>query len=117
MQNGNAQKVTEPDFQKNNFPAENAVNMPEKPVFRHFLEISSLVFSDFFAPRCVLAIFKTWLSPIFEKNFFPAENTGNMPELAIFADFHWTFFLYVVVFSLKNIINNNAHHQAWFNCH
>ena len=29
------------------FPAENAGNMPEKLVFWHFLEISSLVFSDF----------------------------------------------------------------------
>ena len=46
MQNGNAQKVTEPDFQKKNFPAENAGNMPEKPVFWHFLEISSLIFPD-----------------------------------------------------------------------
>ena len=32
---------------RNFFPAENAGNMPEKPVFWHFLEISSLVFSDF----------------------------------------------------------------------
>ena len=28
-------------FKKNFFPAENAENMPEKPVFGHFLEISS----------------------------------------------------------------------------
>ena len=34
-------------FEKHFFPAENAGNMPEKPVFRHFLEISSLVFSEF----------------------------------------------------------------------
>ena len=44
----------------------------------------------------------------FEKIFFPAENAGNMPEIAIFADFVQTFFFYFVVFSLKNIINNNA---------
>ena len=38
-------------FSKNIFfPAENAGNMPEKPVFWHFLEISSLVFSDFLHP-------------------------------------------------------------------
>ena len=43
---------------------------------------------------------KTWPSPIFEKNFFPAENAGNMPEMAVFADFHRTFFfLYFVVFT------------------
>ena len=34
-------------FEKNNFPAKNAGNIPEKPVFEHFLEISSLVFSHF----------------------------------------------------------------------
>ena len=49
-------------------------------------------------------------------HFFPADNAGNMPEIAAFTVFHSTFFLYVVVFSLKNIINNNAHHQAWFIC-
>ena len=53
---------------------------------------------------------KIWPSPIFEKNFFPAENAGIMPEIAIFADFVWTFSLYFVVFSLKNITNNNANH-------
>ena len=47
MQNGNFQNVMEPDFRKTFFPVENAGNMPEKPVFWHFLEISSLVFSDF----------------------------------------------------------------------
>ena len=35
-------------FSKNIFfPAENAGTMPEKPVFWHFLEISSLVFPEF----------------------------------------------------------------------
>ena len=36
-----------PIFEKHFFPAENAGNVPEKPVFRHFLVISSLVFPDF----------------------------------------------------------------------
>ena len=36
-----------PIFKKHIFPAENAGNMPEKPVFWHFLEISSLVYSNF----------------------------------------------------------------------
>ena len=35
--------------------------------------------------------FLWWPSPIFEKNFFPTENAGNMPEIAIFADFVRTF--------------------------
>ena len=46
----------------------------------------------------------------FRENFFPAENAGNMPEIAVFADFVQTFPLYFVVFSLKNVSNNNAHH-------
>ena len=59
---------------------------------------------------------KTWPSPIFEKNSFPNENAGNMPEITVFADFHRTISLYFVVFSHKNIINNNVHHKAWFFC-
>ena len=43
MQNGYAQNVTGPDF----FPTENAGNILEKLVFVFFLEILSLVFSDF----------------------------------------------------------------------
>ena len=62
--------MTEPDFRKTYFPAENAGNMPEKPVFWHFLEISSLVFCIFFAQRCVIAMLKTWPSSIFKENFF-----------------------------------------------
>ena len=41
MQNGNPQS---PISGKNFFPAENAGNMPENPVFWHFLKISSLYF-------------------------------------------------------------------------
>ena len=47
---------------------------------------------------------KTWPSPIFEKIFFPAENAGNMPEIAVSADFHWTFSLYFVVFFHTNTL-------------
>ena len=45
-QNDNAQNVAEPDFRKKKFPAENAGNMPEKPVFWHFFEILLLDFSE-----------------------------------------------------------------------
>jgi len=55
---------------------------------------------------------KTWQGPIFKKNFFLAGNPGNMPEIAVFADFHWTFSLYFFVFSYKNIIDSDVHHQA-----
>ena len=51
-------------FSKNfSFPGENAGNMLEKPVFWHFLEISSFVFPDFFAQRRVLVMPKIWPSP------------------------------------------------------
>ena len=50
----------------------------------------------------------TWLSQIFQENLFPAENAGNMPEIAVFANFVRTFSLYFVVFSLKNINNNQC---------
>ena len=44
----------------------------------------------------------------FWEKIFPAV---NMPEIAVFVDFHWTFSLYLVVFLHKNIINNNTHHK------
>ena len=47
MRINNAQNMTESDLKKKFFPAENARNVPEKLVFWHFLEILSLVFSDF----------------------------------------------------------------------
>ena len=37
-------------------------------------------------------------SDIFQENFFPAENAGNIPEVAVFADFDQTFSLYFIVF-------------------
>ena len=93
MQNGNAQNVTEPDFRKKIF---NAGNMPENQFFGISSRFS-LFFSDFLLKECVLAMLKTWPSSIFEKNVFLAKNTGNMLEIAVFADFHWSFSLYFVV--------------------
>ena len=45
---------------------------------------------------------------IAESDFFPTENAGSMPEIAVFEDFYWTFSLYLVVFSHKNNYYNNA---------
>ena len=39
----------------------------------------------------------------FRENSFRAENAGNMPETAVFADFHRIFSLYFVVFSQKTL--------------
>ena len=45
------------------------------------------IFSWSFAQCCKMAISKMWLSPIFEKHIFPAENAGNMPEKPVFWHF------------------------------
>ena len=45
-----------------------------------------------------------WPSLIFEKNFFPAENAGNMPEIAIFADFFRTFPYILLFFPLNTLL-------------
>ena len=104
-----------PIFEKKIFQAENAGNIPEKPLFGIFSRFYHYFFW-FFAQRCVLTMHKTWLSPIFEKIFFPAENAGNMPEIAVFADFLWVFSSYFVFFSHKNLINAIPTIN-FFNCH
>ena len=72
--------------------------MPEicrrKTGFWNFLENFIISFFWIFAQRWVLGMLNTWSSPIFEKSFFTAENAGNMPEMTVFADFHWTFGLH-----------------------
>ena len=108
--------MTEPDFQLTYFSGGKCRKYAGKTGFLAYSRDFVISFFWFFAQRCVLAMLKTWSCPIFEKNFFPAENAGNMPEIAVFADFPQTFSLYFVVFSHKNIINNNTHHQAFFNC-
>ena len=37
----------------------------------------------------------------FQRNFFPAENDGNIPEIAVFADFDWIFLYFSVFFHMK----------------
>ena len=91
VQNGNAQKVKEPDW-----------NNAGKTGFWAFSRDFIICFFWFFAQKCVLAMPKTWPRSIFEKIFF----RPKMPEIAVFADFHPTFSLY---------FNNNDYHQAWFN--
>ena len=111
-QNDNVENVTEPDFCKKKFLVENAGKTGYLAFSRDFI----ISFFRFFAQRCVLAMPKMWPSWIFEKKFFPPENAGNIPEIAVFADFVRVFSSYFVVFSHKNIINSNTHHQECFNC-
>ena len=101
--------------EKNFFPAENAGNMPEKPPFWHFPRDSVIIFFLLFAQRCVLAMFKTWPSPIFENNFF----RPKMPEICRqlpFLQILFGLFLILRCFFTENVINSDANHLAWFIC-
>ena len=83
-----------PIFEKKFFPAENAGNMPEKLVFGHLNLISwdfIISFFHFFVKRCILAMLITWPSPIFDKNFLPAENAGNPHFCRFSSDFSLIF--------------------------
>ena len=83
--------MRETDFRKTFFGAENAGNMPEKPIFWHFLEISSFVFPDS-CTKTGISNPQNMVESNFWEHFFPAENAGNMPEIAVSADFLFDFF-------------------------
>ena len=93
-----------PDFQKTFFSSRKCRKYAGKTSFLAFSRDFIISFYWFFAQRCILIMPIIWPSPIFEKIFFPAENTNNMPEIAVFADIHWTFSLYFVVFHTKTLL-------------
>ena len=71
--------------------------MPEK----QFFDISSRFSHYFFLTFCSKMRFRNAQNMVesdFREKFFPAENAGNMPEIAVCADFLWTFSTYFVVF-------------------
>ena len=107
--------VAEPDFWKIFFPADNAGNKPEKPVFWHFLEILPLAFSDFLHKDAYQDCSKhgrvRFLRKIFSVRKY-RKYTGNRR----FCRFPSDFFLTFRCFFHTNIIYNNVHHQAWLNC-
>ena len=73
-----------PIFEKNNFPAENAGNMPEKPVFWHFLDSSSLVFSDFLHKDAYYSNAQNMAEPDFWERIFSGQKCRKSPFLQIF---------------------------------
>ena len=83
MQNSNAQNVSEPDFRKKFITGRKCLKYAGKASFWHFLEISSLVFSDFSYQQCL----KHGRVRFSRKFLF----RRKMPEIAVFADFHRTF--------------------------
>ena len=92
-----------PIFEKHIFQ----LKMPE--IFRNnrFLAFPPdfiISFYWFFVQKCVIAMAKIWPSPIFKKNFFPAENTGNRR----FCTFSLDFFCIFLVFFTWNIVNSNS---------
>ena len=67
-----------------------------KTGFLAFSRDFSISFFWFFAQRCALAMPKTWPSPIFKENFFPAENAGNRCFCRFSSDF---FLIFLCFFS------------------
>ena len=105
MLNSNTLNVTEPDFRKTFFRSK----MPEKPVFWHFLEISSLVYSNFLHRNAYQECSKDGRIRFLRKIFL----RPKMPEICRKSPFLQILLgisLYFVVFLLKNITNNNTHH-------
>ena len=106
MQNGNAQNVTEPDFWKkiHFWP-----KMPEICRKNRFFGIFSKFRHWFFLIFCTkmhISVFpKTWLSPICEKNSFPAENAGNDRFCIFSSDF---FLISRCFFTLKHFRQKNV---------
>ena len=104
MRNCNTLNVTEPDFRKTFFSCRKCRKYAGKPDLLAFSRDLIFIFIRLFALRCVLDMFKMWPSRIFEKNFFPAENAGNMPEIAVFVDFHRTFSYLSLFFHAKTLL-------------
>ena len=104
-------------FQENFFPTENAGNRLFCRVWSYFF----LIFRCFFHTKTFFITMPTIKHDLRNvsilKNYTSLEiNAGNMLEIAVFTDFHWTFSLHFVVLSHKSVVNNNSHNQAWFNC-
>ena len=81
-----------PIFEKHIFLAENAGNMPEKPVFWHFLEILSLVFSIFCSKMCISNTHNMAESDFWEK-FFSGRKCRKYAGNRRFCRFSLDFFL------------------------
>ena len=95
--------MTEPDFRKTFFSGRKCRKYAGKTGFLAFPQDFIISFYWFFVQKCVIAIVNMWPSPIFKKNFFPAENTGNRR----FCTFSLDLFYIVLVFS-HNIVNSNS---------
>ena len=74
VQNGNARKVTEPDFQKKIFWANLGQKLPKNRVFWTLCKIASLVFSDFWQKDRVQGTLK-YGRKIFPEIFFSLQVT------------------------------------------
>ena len=68
--------------------------------FLHFLEFSSVAFSDFLQKDAYLQCSKHGRVRFLRKNFFRLK----MPEIAVFADFHYMFSLYFYVLHRKTLL-------------
>ena len=104
MQNGNAQNVTEPDFRKKIFSGRKCRKYAGKTGFLAFSrDFIIIVFTDFFAQRCILIMPKIWPSLIFRKIFF----RSKIPEICRKSPFLLIFiglFPYISLFFHTKII-------------
>ena len=66
----------------------------------------------FFAQRCVLTMLKTWHESDLWEKFFAVENSGNMPEIAVFADFVSNFIISFFWFFCTKMRNSIAQNMA-----
>ena len=100
-----------PIFKKTYFSGRKCRKYAGKTVFLAISRDFIISFFQFFAQRCILAMLITWPSPIFDKKFFPAENTGNMPEKPVSWHFLEISSLVFLIFCTKMCISN-AHNMA-----
>ena len=96
--------MTEPDFRKTYFSGRKCRKHAEKTSFLAFPRDFIISFFWFFVQRCVIIMPKIWPSPIFENKFFPAENTGNMPEIAVLHIFIGLFSYISLFFHTKTLL-------------
>ena len=94
-QNGNVQNLTEPDFQNNFFPAENAGKTGFWAISRDFINS----FFQIYCTKMHINNGSNMAESDFEKKIFPAENAGNCCSCRFFSHFSLS---YRCFFTLKH---------------
>ena len=104
--------MTEPEFRKTFFPAKNAGNMPEKPVFGIFSRFHHYFFL-IFCTKTRISNTHNMTGSDFWEIFFSGRKHRKYDGNRRFCRFSLDFFLIFHCFFTQNIININAHHQFY----